>query len=133
MRQSAARTEQRSGDPAWAPANDRLDQEMDRFIEWFNQPGREPDLHKPAVAHLGVVTIQPYGDGNGRVARAITDLALAGCDGTPLRFYSMSAEIMRRHDVYRKVLADAQTGSMNVAEWMIWFLECLTTSLSQVG
>ena len=113
-----------------APPAHRLEGEMNRFIDWFNQPEAEPDLRKPAVAHLWFVTIHPYDDGNGRIARAITDLALAGCDRTPVRFYSMSAEIMRQRKQYYHTLEDTQSGSMDVTTWMIWFLDCLTSAMN---
>ena len=83
-----------------APAADRLDDEMNAFLEWFNQPEPEPDLLKAAIAHLWFVTIHPYDDGNGRIARAITDLALSRCDGTDTHSYSMSAEILRQRAHY---------------------------------
>ncbi len=83
-----------------APAAARLEAEMNRFLEWFNQPGPEPDLRKVAIAHLWFVTIHPYDYGNGRIARAITDLALSRCDGTETRVYSMSVEIMRQRNCY---------------------------------
>ena len=82
------------------PTADRLDDEMNHFLEWFNQPEDEPDLIKAAIAHLWFVTIHPYDDGNGRIARAITDLALSRCDGTDTHSYSMSAEILRQRAHY---------------------------------
>ena len=113
-----------------APPAHRLDGEMDRFLYWFNQPDDEPDLRKPAVAHLWFVTIHPYDDGNGRIARAITDLALARCDRTPMRFYSMSAEIMRQRGDYYRILEDTQSGTMDITAWMIWFFNCLTNAMN---
>ena len=113
-----------------APPAHRLRDEMDRFLDWFNRPHAEPDLRKPAVAHLWFVTIHPYDDGNGRIARAITDLALARCDRTPMRFYSMSAEIMRQRSDYYRILEDTQSGTMDITAWMVWFLDCLTTALN---
>ena len=113
-----------------APAAVRLEAEMTRFLDWFNQPEPEPDLRKAAIAHLWFVTIHPYDDGNGRIARAITDLALARCDGTNHRLYSMSAEIMRQRDRYYQALQVTQSGSMDITGWMIWFLDCLTEAVS---
>lgn len=113
-----------------APPAHRLNGEMDRFLDWFNQLDDEPDLRKPAVAHLWFVTIHPYDDGNGRIARAITDLALAKCDRTPMRFYSMSAEIMRQRGDYYRILEDTQSSTMDITAWMIWFFNCLTSAMN---
>ena len=113
-----------------APAAARLEVEMNRFLDWFNQPEPEPDLRKAAIAHLWFVTIHPYNDGNGRIARAITDLALARCDGTNHQLYSMSAEIMRQRDRYYQALQVTQSGSMDITGWMIWFLDCLTGAVN---
>ena len=112
------------------PPADRLEHEMQRFLDLLKQPEPEPDFLKAAVAHLRFVTIHPYDDGNGRIGRAITDLVLARCDGTPLRFYSMSGEIMRRRAEYYSALQVTQSGSMDVAPWTVWFLECLTSAMS---
>ena len=114
-----------------APAAHRLQAEMTAFLEWFNQPEPEPDLRKPAIAHLWFVSIHPYDDGNGRIARAITDLALARCDGTDTRLYSMSAEIMRQRSRYYRALQVTQSGSMNITAWMLWFFDCLTDAMIQ--
>ena len=114
-----------------APAADRLQHEMDRFLTWFNAPSTPSDLRKPAIAHLWFVTIHPYDDGNGRITRAITDLALAQWDGSPHRCYSMSAEIMHRRNGYYDALQITQSGSMDVTSWMTWFLECLAAAAAQ--
>ena len=114
-----------------APAAHRLEVEMEAFLEWFNRPEPEPDLRKPALAHLWFVTIHPYDDGNGRIARAITDLALSRCDGTDTRLYSMSAEILRQRSRYYRALKVTQSGSMIVTSWMLWFFDCLTDAMIQ--
>ena len=114
-----------------APPAHRLQGEMDRFLEWFNHPETEPDLRKPAVAHLWFVTIHPYDDGNGRIARAITDLALSRCEGTIMRPYSMSAEILRQQGEYYQALMTTQSGSMDITDWMIWFLDCLKAAMDR--
>ena len=114
-----------------APAAHQLDDEMGRFLDWFNQPETEPDLRKPAVAHLWFVSIHPYDDGNGRIARAITDLALSRCDGTDTRLYSMSGEILRQRSRYYRALQVTQSDSMNVTAWMLWFFDCLTGAMIQ--
>ena len=104
---------------------------MNTFLEWFNQPEPEPDLRKAAIAHLWFVTIHPYDDGNGRIARAITDLAPSRCDGTDTRLYSVSTEIMRQRIRYYRALGVTQSGSRNITAWMLWILYCLTDAMSQ--
>ena len=114
-----------------APAVDRLQQEMERFLDWFNGPEPEPDLRKPALAQLWFVTIHPYDDGNGRIARSITDLALARCDGTRERRHGMSSEILRQRERYYDALMVTQSGSMDITGWVTWFLDCLTATADQ--
>ena len=114
-----------------APAAERLNNEMDRFLEWFNQPEDEPDLIKAATAHLWFVTIHLYDDGNGRIARAIADLALARCDGTDTRSYSMSTEILYQRAHYYQALQVTQSGSLNITAWLSWFLNCLSVAMRQ--
>ena len=114
-----------------APAAERLENEMAQFLDWFNQPEPEPDLRKPAIAHLWFVTIHPYDDGIGRIARAITDLALARYDGTGDRLYSMSSEIMRQRERYYDALMITQSSSMDITNWMLWFLDCLTATVDR--
>jgi len=108
-----------------APAAERLDSEMTALLGWFNAaPPLDPVL-KAAVAHFWFVTIHPFEDGNGRIARAIADMALARADGTKERFYSMSAQIeVERKDYYRQLEA-AQRGDLDITSWLTWFLGCL--------
>ena len=112
-----------------APAAHRLEDEMTAFLEWFNQPEPESDIKKAAIAHLWFVSIHPYDDGNGRIARAITDLVLSRCDGMDTRLYSMSAEILRQRSRYYRALQVTQSGSMNITAWMLWFFDCLTEAM----
>jgi Fic family protein len=108
-----------------APAANLLDQEMDRFINWFeHSPTMEP-LVKAGLAHLYFVTIHPFSDGNGRIARAIADLALARSEVTEQRFYSMSAQIRIERKDYYAVLEQTQKASMDATIWLQWFLGCL--------
>jgi Fic family protein len=112
-----------------APAAARLEQEMRRFLEWFNgKPTTEPVL-KAALAHLWFVTIHPFDDGNGRIARAIADLALARSEGSSQRFYSMSAQIREEHGEYYRILEQTQRATMDITAWMEWFLGCLTRAI----
>ncbi|HTS47432.1 MAG TPA: Fic family protein [Bryobacteraceae bacterium] len=108
-----------------APTADRLAGEMKSFLGWFE--GREAmDLVlKAALAHLWFVTIHPFEDGNGRIARAIADMALARSEHSPHRFYSMSAQIRQEHKEYYEVLERTQRGTMDITAWMEWFVECL--------
>ena len=104
---------------------------MHEFLEWFNRPEPEPDLRKTTIARLWFVTIHPYDDGNGRITRAITDLALSRCDGPDTRLYSMSAEIMRQRSRHYRALEITQSGSMNITAWMLWFFDCLTEAIDE--
>jgi Fic family protein len=108
-----------------APAAARLEAEMNAFLAWFNaEPGADPVL-KAASAHLWFVTIHPFDDGNGRIARAIADMALARSEGTSQRFYSMSAQIRQERKAYYDMLESAQKGDLDIARWLQWFLACL--------
>ncbi len=108
-----------------APAFDRLDDEMAAFLDWFeNGPAIDPVL-KAAVAHLWFVTIHPFDDGNGRIARAIADMALARSENSPQRFYSMSAQIRAERKAYYDILEATQKGDMDITGWLHWFLACL--------
>jgi Fic family protein len=109
-----------------APAAPRLDGEMSRFFGWANDAGDKTDpVLRAALAHLWFVTIHPFDDGNGRIARAIADWALARSENSPQRFYSMSAQIQHERKAYYDILEQAQKGSLDVTPWMAWFLGCL--------
>ena len=108
-----------------APPADRLQAETDRFIDWAQSASNEPPLIKAALAHLWFVTLHPFDDGNGRIARAIGDLFLARADGSPQRFYSLSAQIQRERKAYYDILERTQKRSLDVTEWLAWFLGTL--------
>ena len=108
-----------------APAAALLSQEMGAFLDWFNAPPDIDEVLKAALAHLWFVTIHPFDDGNGRIARAIADMALARSEGSPQRFYSMSSQIRRERAAYYTVLERTQKGTTDVSDWMNWFLACL--------
>ncbi len=112
-----------------APAAPRLPEEMRRFLDWFNGDTELEPLLKAAQAHLWFVTVHPFDDGNGRIARAIADMALARSDETPHRFYSMSAQIREERDAYYNILERTQQGTMDITQWMQWFLGCLTRAI----
>jgi len=108
-----------------APAADRLDADMKAFLDWFNGAGDIDPVLKAALAHLWFVTIHPFDDGNGRIARAVADMALARSEGSSQRFYSMSAQIRRERNAYYDILETTQKRDLDVTPWMEWFLGCL--------
>ena len=108
-----------------APSADRLESEMGAFLRWFNASEELDDVLKAALAHLWFVTIHPFADGNGRIARAIADMALARSDGMAQRFYSMNGQIRREREDYYQMLETTQKGDLDVTSWLVWFLECL--------
>ncbi|TCU52904.1 Fic/DOC family protein [Novosphingobium sp. PhB57] len=97
---------------------------MSRFLAWFETARLDPVL-KAGVAHLWFVTIHPFDDGNGRIARAIADLALARAEGTAQRFYSMSAQIRAERKTYYDMLETTQRGGLDITGWLLWFIDCL--------
>lgn len=114
-----------------APDASRLPDEMSAFLSWFNAESTTDPVIKAALAHFWFVTIHPFEDGNGRIARAIAELALARSDGIPLRFYSMSAQIEAERAAYYRVLEAAQKGDLEITRWLSWFIECLDRSLQR--
>ncbi|MFA5240893.1 MAG: Fic family protein [Sulfuricella sp.] len=113
-----------------APPADLLDVEMVRFIEWINASTKDHPILKAGMAHLWFVTLHPFDDGNGRIARAIGDLLLARADGSPQRFYSLSAQIQRERRDYYDILERTQKGSLDVTPWLKWFLENLNVAVN---
>jgi Fic family protein len=114
-----------------APPAGRLDWEMAHFLAWANADTGDHPLIKAALAHLWLVTLHPFDDGNGRIARAVGDLFLARADGGPQRFYSLSAQIQRERLAYYDVLERTQKGSLDVTGWITWFLEMLRRATVQ--
>ena len=98
---------------------------MAAFLDWFNRPNDTDWVMKAAQAHLWFVTLHPFEDGNGRIARAIADLALARSEQSSQRFYSMSAQIQAERDAYYTMLEATQWGSLDVTGWFQWFLACM--------
>lgn len=113
-----------------APGAARLEHETLRFLEWFNAGQAFDPVLKAAIAHLWFVTIHPFEDGNGRIARAIGDQALARADGTSRRFYSISAQIQRERLAYYQQLEAAQRGSLDITDWLRWFIDMLDTAIA---
>ncbi len=113
-----------------APTYNRLKKEMNHFIKWFND-STEPDLIiKSAIAHFWFVTIHPFDDGNGRIARAIADMLLARSEQSKQRFYSMSAQIQQERNGYYNILENCQKGSLDITDWIEWFLNCLQRAIA---
>jgi Fic family protein len=114
-----------------APDSLFMEKEMNQFIDWFNTNNPKVDLViKAAVAHLWFVTVHPFDDGNGRIARALTDMLLAQADKSNQRFYSMSAQIRVERKAYYEMLEKIQKGEdLDITDWIVWFLNCLINSL----
>lgn len=121
-----------------APKAELLEQEMKQFIDWFNEKTPSPKeragerldpILKASIAHLWFVTLHPFDDGNGRIARAITDMQLSKADGVNQRFYSMSAQIKNERKSYYKILEHTQKDDLDITEWIVWFLECLKNAI----
>ena len=108
-----------------APAAARLDEEMNAFLEWFNGKRDIDPVLAAGLAHLWFVTVHPFADGNGRIARAIADMALARSEGSPQRFYSMSAQVRQERQAYYDMLEATQKGDLDITAWLQWFLGCL--------
>ena len=108
-----------------APPADRLDCEVARFLGWCEAQDDVPALLKAGLAHLWFVTLHPFDDGNGRVARAVGDLMLSRSDGEPYRYYSVSSQIQAERDDYYRILERTQCDDLDVTPWLAWFLDCL--------
>ena len=112
-----------------APEASRIESEMKQFLDWFNAPAAFDPVLKAGVAHFWIVTIHPFEDGNGRIARAIGDMALARADQTRQRFYSVSSQIEAERKNYYLRLETSQKGNVDITLWLEWFLECLDRAL----
>ena len=115
-----------------APPRQGLEDELERFRDWFNHPpaGLDPIL-RAGTAHHWLITLHPFDDGNGRITRAVTDRALAQAEQSTIRFYSLSAAIMARRNEYYDQLEIAQKGSLEITTWLGWFLSVLQDALNQ--
>ena len=112
-----------------APSSSDIPHEMDLFLEWINKPCDIDPVIKAAIAHLWFVAIHPFDDGNGRLTRTITDMMLSRSDGQRLRFYSMSAEIMRKRNSYYEILQKTTTGDLCITDWLLWFFETMESAI----
>ncbi len=114
-----------------APSPERVPNEMQQFIDWFNAPSEYPSAISSAIAHFWFVSIHPFEDGNGRLSRIIGDILLARGDKSALRFYNMSAEINRDKKHYYDILERTQKGDGEITEWLMWYLQTLKASLEE--
>ncbi len=112
-----------------APPSERLPEEMAKFFRWFQKPGDTDPLLTAGLAHLWFVTIHPFDDGNGRIARAIADMAFSRSESSRRRFYSMSAQIRHERKEYYATLETTQKGGLDVTRWQQWFLNCLLRAI----
>ncbi len=112
-----------------APPADAVEAEMDQFIQWFNVENTLDPILKAGIAHLWFITIHPFDDGNGRMARAITDMLLTRADGVAQRYYSMSAQIQQERKGYYHILESSQRETLDITRWLDWFLTCLLNAL----
>lgn len=113
-----------------APEAAQVAHEMQQFLTWFNADNSPDPVIKSAIAHFWFVTIHPFDDGNGRIARAIADMQLARADGQSYRFYSMSSQIRKKRNAYYQILEKTQKGLTDITEWILWFLHCLSDALN---
>ncbi|MFK5959586.1 MAG: Fic family protein [Lutibacter sp.] len=112
-----------------APKSDLIDAEMKQFLNWYNKKQTLDPVLKAAISHLWFITIHPFEDGNGRIARALTDQLLARADGMPQRYYSMSSQIRVERKQYYNTLEKTQQGGLEITDWLVWFLQCLLNAL----
>jgi Fic family protein len=113
------------------PPADRIEREMTAFLDWFNGDDGTDLVLRACIAHLWFVTIHPFEDGNGRIARAIADMMLARSEQSPQRFYSMSAQMRQERDAYYGGLEQTQKGTLDITERLDWFLGCLDRSFDE--
>ena len=116
-----------------APPAKKLDKEMEIFISWINTEDQLDGILRAGLAHIWFVTIHPFDDGNGRIARTLTEMLLARDEENPKRFYSLSSQIMAERTEYYEVLKAAQAGAGDITEWLKWFLECMNRAILNSG
>lgn len=114
-----------------APAADRLEREMTAFLDWFNNDDPTDLVLRAGIAHLWFVTVHPFEDGNGRIARAIADMTLARSERSAQRFYSVSAQIRHEQTVYYGGLEETQKGTLDITSHLEWFLDCLNRAFDE--
>ena len=114
-----------------APEADQIAAEMSRFLSWFNAADTARDYVKSAVAHFWFVSIHPFDDGNGRISRAIADMALSQADNSTMRYFSMSRQINKEKRHYNKILEYRQKGGLDITEWIAWYLDCMMRAIKE--
>ena len=115
-----------------APPRTALENELNRFLHWFNKPPKDLNpLLRAGITHLWLITLHPFDDGNGRVTRAVTDRALAQAENNSIRYYSLSAAIMARRNEYYEQLEITQKGTLDITQWLQWFLSVLNDAITQ--
>jgi len=112
-----------------APPAKKLDKEMETFISWINTEDQLDGILRAGLAHIWFVTIHPFDDGNGRIARTLTEILLARDEDNPKRFYSLSSQIMAERREYYEILKATQSGAGDITEWLKWFLECMNRAI----
>jgi Fic family protein len=112
-----------------APDASSLESEMAHFLSWINTTTELDGILKAGIAHLWFVTLHPFDDGNGRIARAITDMLLARAENSTQRFYSMSTQIRKERNNYYNILEKTQKGFLDITDWLVWYLECLLRAI----
>jgi len=118
-----------------APPRDVLEVELNKFIHWFNESRNDPivsPLVRAAICHLWFVTLHPFDDGNGRITRALTDLALAQAEQRSIRLYAMSVSILKQRKSYYEILEHSQKSTTDITEWIVWFLNTLNLAITDV-
>jgi Fic family protein len=113
-----------------APPAVEIGKEMKSFISWFNKEPDQDLILKSAISHLWFITIHPFEDGNGRIARALSEMLLTRSDETPQRFYSMSSQIREERKDYYNILEKTQKGTLDITDWLVWYLKCLADALN---
>lgn len=114
-----------------APEAEHVEEEMVRFLSWFNDEETPKNYVKSAVAHLWFVSIHPFDDGNGRISRAIADMALSQADSSTMRCFSMSRQINKEKRHYNKILEWQQKGGLDITEWIVWYLDCMMRAIEE--
>ena len=112
-----------------APAAELVPGEMEKFLDWFNADSTPKDYIKSAVAHFWFVSIHPFDDGNGRISRAIADMALSQADNSSLRYFSISRQINKEKRKYNDILERCQKGSVDITAWIDWYLDCMIRAI----
>lgn len=114
-----------------APEADAIPLEMQRFLAWFNSEDTPKDYVKSAVAHFWFVCIHPFDDGNGRISRAIADMALSQTDNSTMRYFSISRQISKEKRKYNDILERCQKGSCDITAWIDWYLDCMLRAIAE--